>query len=86
MTTPPIEIDKNIALPPLPQTFLRLYPFPDMDVGDSFFLAGKAAERQRLRQRIRCAARRFAARRAAPDERRFTTRAVEGGVRCWRIA
>jgi hypothetical protein len=80
------EIEKGVALPPVPQSFTRKYPFPDMEPGDSFLIPAKNGERQRLRQRIRCAARRFAARRTMPDGVRFTTRAVEGGVRCWRIA
>ena len=54
---------------------MRKYPFPEMEVGDSFFakasqpaVSGRAGNFNRKH----------------PD-RKFTTRKVEGGTRCWRV-
>lgn len=81
-----ITIETGIAVPRPPQAFLRKYPFPDMQVGDSFFIPAKTADRIRTRNRVRVAARRHALRRDTPKGWRFATRVVEGGIRCWRIS
>lgn len=52
-----------------------LYPFDDMEVGDSFFRKGPYDRMQA--NILGCASRR--------KPKKFTTRRVTGGIRCWRI-
>lgn len=71
------KIDKGV---PLPETYQRgKYPFREMGVGDSFFVA--AAKRSQITSTVSYAGRR--------QGKRFITRAViENGVkgtRVWRI-
>ena len=55
----------------------RLYPWAEMQVGDSFFVPGEA-------KRIGVASHASAVcKRYAP--KRFVSRKVEGGVRIWRV-
>ena len=53
-----------------------LYPFRDMDIGDSIFVAGQAST-----DGAACSARNLAQRSGL----KFTSRTVDGGVRIWRI-
>ncbi|MFN4229805.1 hypothetical protein [Parvibaculum sp.] len=81
-----INIDKGVPVPPVTHQTSRLYPFEDMQPGDSFFVQTRdAAERIRKRQSIAAAAAKF--RKDSKEEAmRFTTRQVRNGVRCWRVA
>lgn len=76
--SPIIPIDRGIPLPPDRPVFARKYPFPDMRVGDSFFVPGM--NRQQMAGPIRY---------ATCECRKFTTRrVVENGIpglRVWRI-
>lgn len=68
-----IKIDKGV---PVPNSYAKKhkYPFPELEVGDSFFVAtspGKlSSQAWAMGKRLK---------------RKFTVRAVEGGVRVWRI-
>lgn len=53
------------------------YPFPEMDVGQSFFIATDLEARK-----IRRAATAYGSR----TGKKFSTRKIKGGYRCWRIA
>lgn len=71
-----IDIDKDI---PIPQRKTRKskYPFPYLEIGESFLMEGSSNG--------------FAQSRIAYIKKtgcpyKFTTRTVEGGVRVWRIA
>ncbi len=70
MTFKTYQIEKGVPAPDAP---LR-YPFPEMEVGDSFFTPGP-------RKSMASAA--FAY--GAKTGRKFTTQRVDGGYRCWRI-
>lgn len=59
------------------------YPFPDMAIGDSFFVPiTDDVEPLQLRSRVYQAASQFAKR---TEGFKFTTAKEPGGVRCWRI-
>lgn len=67
------KIEKHVP----PPAARRVYPFDKMDVGDSFFVPdettwGSAASSARAY--------------GANEGKRFATRAIDGGVRIWRIA
>ncbi|MAM95714.1 hypothetical protein [Parvibaculum sp.] len=80
-----INIDKGVPVPPVTYQTRRLYPFEEMQPGDSFFVQTKdAAERIRKRQSVAAAAKKFR-KDSEPNTLRFTTRQVRNGVRCWRI-
>tara|TARA_R110002110_G_scaffold64634_2_gene178545 strand:- start:5248 stop:5493 length:246 start_codon:yes stop_codon:yes gene_type:complete len=79
-----LAVEKNIPVPPLPQP-KRLYPFPDMEVGDSFFCPAKVEDALLVVTRIRTASRAFRARHGATTKK-FKIRRVAKGVRCWRTA
>lgn len=71
------EIEDGIELPDAPgrRGRQRLYPFPDMEVGQSFFVPGGTpnttnGSMQRWQKAL---------------GRKFTARSVDGGVRVWRI-
>jgi hypothetical protein len=70
-----VKIEKNIPMP-LSTRGGSKYPFLRMDVGDSVFIAGMTPAGAGS---ITGHARRKAG-------FKFTSRAVEGGVRVWRIA
>jgi hypothetical protein len=70
------KIDKNIPAPAVPNTLSPRYPFIQMDVGDSFFVA--AADLSR----VKSAAYYFTQRR---PEYRFTVQKYNGAYRCWRV-
>ena len=63
-------IDKNIPMP-------GLYPFAQMQVGDSFLLLPTMR-----RATVSVAAQRYGAKHGA----KFTVRKVPDGLRCWRVA
>lgn len=73
-----IQIDKGIPVAaPLKRGKPALYPWADMEVGDSFFVAGE----KKTTMIYNCDNR---SRRHRPQK--FICREVEGGVRVWRIA
>ena len=84
-----IQIEKDIPIPPIPRSggrhkgrWKRKYPFPDMGIGDSFFVPAesKAAARSRANVLL-ISAREWGAR---DYGFKFTTRTYEDGVRIWR--
>ena len=81
MTAP---IEAGIPVPRMPQGRAPLYPFATMAVGDSFFVADTSEPKRLQANRVIVAARGYVVRHAPAA--RFTTRQVEGGVRCWRVA
>ena len=71
-----VEIEKNIPVPKKTRRKPYKYPFPYVEIGDSFFVAGKnqrffGASVSKAGKTLGC---------------KFTVRTVEGGVRVWRIA
>jgi hypothetical protein len=69
------EIEKNVALPPEPNT-LGIYPWRELEIGDSFFVKDK--KKNNISNMASQAGKRMA--------RKFTIRAMEGGIRVWRTA
>ncbi|MCH8137233.1 MAG: hypothetical protein IIB77_14755 [Proteobacteria bacterium] len=69
-----IKIEERIKMPSRPGN--RKYPFPDMKIGDSFFVKLRAMVSART---AACA---FAKRH---PEFRFSTGIVDGGLRIWRV-
>ena len=76
-----VVIDKSVPIPAVVQPNARVYPLDEMDVGDSFFLASD--NKRALTNRIRSAISQYSRRR--DNGRKFVTRCVDGGVRCWRV-
>lgn len=70
------RIEKGIDLPKFSGDQSRRYPFPDMEVGDSFAIPPEQAIR------IRTAANNW----GKLNGRKFSTRKHGGGYRVWRIA
>ena len=73
------QIEKDVPVAPKRGGRGGEYPFAAMEIGDSFFVPGDA---HRTQYRVSSAVSHYAAR----TGRKFTTRRVEGGVRCWRTA
>ena len=67
-----ITIEDDVPLP-TPKTH---YPFHEMEVGQSFFVAGG---------RMRTVSPALSAHSRRHPPKRFTLRVVDGGVRVWRI-
>jgi hypothetical protein len=77
-----MEIEKGIAIPKQKgNPSASIYPLSEMDVGDSFMM--EAFDKIVMMKRIRSAISQYTKNR--DDDKKFTTRAVDGGVRCWRI-
>lgn len=76
------KVEKGI---PLPRRMSRteLYPFYDMLAGDSFFVAC-TTDCLKVAASIRGGIRNFSMANKQGGYR-FTTRIVQGGVRCWRV-
>lgn len=76
-----IAIDKNIPIPQRCAAKIK-YPFADMDVGDSFFVARPDEESpSRFRNRMQAVIT-FGKKRTGYF---FTSRIEEAGIRIWRI-
>ena len=78
-----IRIEKNIPIPALTTGRARIYPFKEMEVGDSFFVALDGRERRNVQKSIIGACRHA---RLAP--KKFCTRYIKEpteGFRCWRF-
>jgi len=69
------KIEKNIK-PPVK----KKYPFEKMEVDDSFFVPTEKDDKPRVATNV-CSS----SRTQKGKGKIFTTRIVEGGVRCWRI-
>jgi len=69
-----IKIDKNV---PIPETAGNgaVYPFAEMEVGDSFYVEGKTSNQ------LQNAASHWRKRKGW----KFATRTKEGGARIWRV-
>jgi len=80
-----MQIEKNIPIPTLEPTRPKKqkghskYPFKDMEIGDSFFIAVP-----REKKKTRMSAILVLAKRKHPDKV-FTVRQTLKGIRCWRI-
>jgi len=74
------EIEKNIPLksPRHKENHYR-YPFLKMEIGDSFFVTCKTEEKRLTFSRVYSAAKHY-------QDKKFATRSIEDGIRCWRIA
>lgn len=71
-----IEIEKNVPIPMKALERGRIYPFPSMDVGDSFFVPN--SKTGRLNGSI------SAFKKKNPGVK-FIVRKQGDGIRCWRI-
>jgi hypothetical protein len=69
------QIEKGVSLNTVRAS---KYPFRDMEVGDSFFVEGDGAAATLVRY--------ASVNEQRKSGKRFSTRRVEGGYRCWRIA
>jgi hypothetical protein len=80
----PIEIEQGVPISGMPRGIRRQskYPFMKMAVGDSFFVASEPG-RMLITQAAICTAMRRGP--SLHPHLKFTTRRVEGGVRCWRV-
>jgi hypothetical protein len=70
------EIEHNI---PVPRKQERIYPFHQMKKGDSFFIPTKSKTEQQSKRRAAIAS-------ARKLKMKITSRAMDSGVRIWRIA
>lgn len=72
------DIERNIEMPPRNggQGARPKFPFREMDIGDSFFVEGRTA--RTFSPAIQAAQKR--------GRGKFSCRAVEGGIRVWRVA
>jgi hypothetical protein len=71
------KIEKNIPCPLAKNKHSKYanYPFPDLDIGDSFFAPYPPAQ---LTSAAQWWVKKFA------GERKFTVRKIDGGCRVWR--
>lgn len=69
------EIEKNIPIPNPEVGRNRLYPFDDLEIGDSFFVPNKT--RHDFSGPLHQASQR--------TKFKFSVRSVDGGVRIWRV-
>lgn len=72
------SIDRGVPLP----IDRYIYPFEDMQVGDSFFCPDGAEEPVLAARRVRVAV--LAHMKKTYREAKYLVRVVDGGVRCWR--
>lgn len=81
-------VETGIPIPPGQRTGKAKYPFPEMKVGDSFFVPAGESDGKRVGMAAFCFARDLA-KKNPDDQRKFCTRTTKTqprGVRCWRIA
>ena len=76
-------IEKNIPIPVISFGRHLHYPLRDMDVGDSFFIAIEPFNLKEAQNRQRLIL--GSCRTPRMEPMKFTTRIIDGGVRCWRI-
>lgn len=70
-----IKIEKGVEMPKGRQGRKQIYPWDDMEVGDSFKVQGKS-------QKDLSPSASFAGKRRG---KKFSARNVDGGVRVWRV-
>lgn len=73
------KIEKHIPVPPKHNKGSSIYPFAQMQKGDSFLIPAKAKEEQVSKRKAVSAS-------AYKHKMKITTRIVEGGVRVWKVA
>jgi hypothetical protein len=74
MAESPILIEKGIPVPPETRGIKpTMYPWAQMEVGDSFFLPGRKAHPG------------FTSKPCKATRHKFTSRKVNGGFRTWRV-
>lgn len=73
------EVEKNIPIPKMKTGPGRssIYPWEELEVGDSFFVPGKTPKQMSGLASSRS---------KRGDGVKFKTRSVEGGCRVWRVA
>ncbi len=71
------EIEKNIPLPPTRAGRFPIYPFAEMEVGDSILVKGDWKKQDSAKAASRAYGKRHGM--------RFRTMQVDTGVRIWRI-
>lgn len=74
-----ITIEKNVPIPPRREKPTK-YPFADMEPGDSFLVQVDKDNFEKKILSMRMSSRKY----SKAHGGQFTTRIVEGGVRCWR--
>jgi hypothetical protein len=72
------QIESNVPLVHIRKPKREIYPFSKLKVGDSFFVPAKDT---RTIPRVRVAACTW----AKENNRKLASRAVDGGVRIWRV-
>lgn len=72
-------IDKGVPIPQAPRGRRPKYPFAQLEVGDSFFVAGES-------RKIVTNLSRLAHSHKTRHGGDFVTRVVDGGARVWRVA
>lgn len=80
-----MQIEKNIPLPPRAYDKAgrnARYPFPDMEIGDSFILKLSADPKKAKRGAISCLMSYHARKRGA----KYAGRRLPEGLRVWRVA
>lgn len=75
------EIEKGIEPPKGQMGRRRSYPFPDMEIGDSFFVPFEEGD-LKVKAAVQAAATHYGKRHGM----KFATRSIEGGIRVWRLA
>lgn len=85
MGSPAFKIEKDVPHDGRGSARQNFFPFPDMEVGDSFFMQfGLTTPRGTpISASILSSA---ATSYGRANNRKFSTRTVDGGIRCWRIA
>lgn len=79
---PTFAVEKGVPIPE-PK---HAYPFAEMEVGDSFFVpCASKCDRQQLQTNVASRAASFRAKQCPRGREYFSTRVVEGGLRCWRV-
>jgi hypothetical protein len=71
-----IEIDKNVPAPTQHYRTLKKYPWPTMEVGDSFLFPSTTSADTAY----------TVARAQSRDGKKFIVRTTDDGRRCWRVA
>ena len=75
-----MEIEKNIPIPATDGRGGRKYPWAEMDIGDSFFVDECSKQKKAI---IGTAAISWV--KYHKNDKKFTVRDYEGGIRVWRI-
>ena len=74
-----VKMEKGVEIPPIEYVRKPLYPYAQMQVGDSFCLP--ADEAGKVERSIRASAYRHSRVKGG----KFVVRAVEDGIRVWRV-